>query len=330
MKATRFERFTVRASHALGRLAPWYRAAALARPAQPDGHPHRAARPQPLRPRPAGRRRRPSPRRRRRPAVRPQPAPRGRCPRSSPEALLTPEPPRDQRAPAGAHQRLPVRGLPQPARRVVAPVHGPRLAEPRARDARRGDPDPARIAATAGPLARAGDEMLVRRSRPSTAATAPPGVPVFDNTETHWWDGSQLYGSTPARQARLREGAGGRLTMGADGLLPLDERAGVDLTGVNGNWWLGLAAHAHDLRARAQPDLRHARPPPTRTGTTTASSRPPGASTPRSWRRSTRSSGRPRSCPTRPSPARCTATGTGSSARAHRADAAARRRATTC
>ena len=25
MKATRFERFTVRASHTLGRLAPWYR-----------------------------------------------------------------------------------------------------------------------------------------------------------------------------------------------------------------------------------------------------------------------------------------------------------------
>ena len=40
--------------------------------------------------------------------------------------------------------------------------------------------------------------------------------------------------------------------MGADGLLPLDGRAGVDLTGVNGNWWLGLGLDAHDLRAGAQ------------------------------------------------------------------------------
>ena len=39
---------------------------------------------------------------------------------------------------------------------------------------------------------------------------APPGVPVFDNTETHWWDGSQLYGSTPGARpgcARARAAA---------------------------------------------------------------------------------------------------------------------------
>ena len=85
-----------------------------------------------------------------------------------------------------------------------------------------------------------GDEMLVRRSRPSAAATAPPGEPVFDNTETHWWDGSQLYGSTPARESEVREGEGGRLRMGPEGLLPVEERTGVDLTGVSGNWWVGL------------------------------------------------------------------------------------------
>jgi hypothetical protein len=94
-----------------------------------------------------------------------------------------------------------------------------------------------------------GGDMLVRRSRPSRDPDAPPGAAVFDNTESAWWDGSQLYGSTPAREAQVREGEGGRLTMGLDGLLPLEGRSGVDLTGVNGNWWLGLAA-MHTLFAR--------------------------------------------------------------------------------
>jgi hypothetical protein len=94
-----------------------------------------------------------------------------------------------------------------------------------------------------------GGDMLVRRSRPSEDPRAPAGAAVFDNTESAWWDGSQVYGSTPAREALLREGVGGRLTIGADGLLPLEGDSGVDLTGVNGNWWLGLAA-MHTLFAR--------------------------------------------------------------------------------
>ncbi len=87
-----------------------------------------------------------------------------------------------------------------------------------------------------------GGDMLVRRTRPSRDPAAPAGAAVFDNTESAWWDGSQLYGSTPEREALVREGAGGRLRVGADGLPPLEGRSGVDLTGVNGNWWLGLAA----------------------------------------------------------------------------------------
>ncbi len=94
-----------------------------------------------------------------------------------------------------------------------------------------------------------GGDMLVRRTRASRDPDAPPGAPVFDNAESAWWDGSQLYGSTPEREAQVREGSGGRLTIGLDGLLPLEGRSGVDLTGVNGNWWLGLAA-MHTLFAR--------------------------------------------------------------------------------
>lgn len=109
-----------------------------------------------------------------------------------------------------------------------------------------------------------GDEMLIRRSRPAARAGDEGGPPLFGNTETSWWDGSQLYGSTPEREAMLRSGTGGRLTMGDDGLLPVEERRGVNLTGVNGNWWVGLSvmhtlfAYEHnaicDMLAARHPD----------------------------------------------------------------------------
>lgn len=84
--------------------------------------------------------------------------------------------------------------------------------------------------------------MIIKRTlhddtRPP-ADTSP--LPTYRNLETHWWDGSQLYGSTLARQREVRSFADGKLTLGADGLLPLDA-SGVDLTGVNANWWVGLS-----------------------------------------------------------------------------------------
>ncbi|MGD9694264.1 MAG: peroxidase family protein [Thermoleophilia bacterium] len=94
-----------------------------------------------------------------------------------------------------------------------------------------------------------GGDMIVRRTHPSDHGRRPGGPPVYDNTETHWWDGSQLYGSTAAREALVREGRGGRLRLDADGLLPIDEEAGVELAGVNGNWWLGLSL-LHTVFAR--------------------------------------------------------------------------------
>ncbi len=73
--------------------------------------------------------------------------------------------------------------------------------------------------------------------------TRPPAdtspLPTYRNLETHWWDGSQLYGSTLERQKQLRSFTDGKLTLDANGLLPLED--GVDLTGVNANWWVGLS-----------------------------------------------------------------------------------------
>ncbi len=71
---------------------------------------------------------------------------------------------------------------------------------------------------------------------------SPPGAnpPTFVNIASQWWDASQLYGSDEKTQASVREGVEGKLKLGPDGLLPVDPTTGVEITGVNGNWWLGL------------------------------------------------------------------------------------------
>ncbi len=93
----------------------------------------------------------------------------------------------------------------------------------------------------------AGDDWPERPMRiPRTQAdtTRPPnsqdGPPTFINRATHWWDGSQIYGSDGETAQRLRSGKNGKLKIGEDNLLPLDSR-GIDDTGVNGNWWIGLS-----------------------------------------------------------------------------------------
>jgi hypothetical protein len=67
----------------------------------------------------------------------------------------------------------------------------------------------------------------------------------FRNTETHWWDASQLYGDVVTRTQRLREGPKIRLE---NGYLPQDVDH-FEITGFNQNWWLGLSA-MHLLFAR--------------------------------------------------------------------------------
>src|SRR5207302_4816802 len=64
--------------------------------------------------------------------------------------------------------------------------------------------------------------------------------PTFFNTVTHWWDGSQLYGSDKKTQDKVRSHKDGKLTIGTDGLLPAGED-GIEITAVNGNWWIGLS-----------------------------------------------------------------------------------------
>src|SRR3954462_13200416 len=64
----------------------------------------------------------------------------------------------------------------------------------------------------------------------------------YANTETHWWDGSQLYGSNQETQAALRTFRDGKLKIGSGGRLLADpDDEGIDLTGFNENWWFGLS-----------------------------------------------------------------------------------------
>ena len=84
--------------------------------------------------------------------------------------------------------------------------------------------------------------MKIRRTRrdPTRPTNDANKVPSYSNTETHWWDGSQIYGSDLETQKQVRSFDRGRLKLGPDGLLPLGQN-GIDVTGVSGNWWVGLA-----------------------------------------------------------------------------------------
>jgi len=66
------------------------------------------------------------------------------------------------------------------------------------------------------------------------------------NDVTHWWDGSQIYGSSLAEQKLVRLGKRGKLKVDeakqllqATGGVPRDT---LPLTGFNDNWWLALEA----------------------------------------------------------------------------------------
>lgn len=65
--------------------------------------------------------------------------------------------------------------------------------------------------------------------------------PTFINQVTHWWDASQIYGVDPETAAKIRVGSDGKIRVHPDGKLPLDPATGIDLTGFNDNWWIGLS-----------------------------------------------------------------------------------------
>ena len=93
-------------------------------------------------------------------------------------------------------------------------------------------------------------KMFVGKTQPDpTYRPGQESTPItFINEVTHWWDGSQLYGSDQATVDWLRSKVDGKLRLNADGTLPVGANS-VEETGFVRNWWVGLSMF-HTLFAR--------------------------------------------------------------------------------
>jgi Animal haem peroxidase len=85
------------------------------------------------------------------------------------------------------------------------------------------------------------DPMRISRAKRDATWVDDGSPPTYTTSDTHWWDGSQVYGSDPVLAAALRANQDGKLRIGPDGLPPRELDAYLDLADVAGNFWYGLA-----------------------------------------------------------------------------------------
>src|SRR5262249_48513129 len=90
--------------------------------------------------------------------------------------------------------------------------------------------------------------MRLKRTPPDPKAD-PWGPPTYVTCDTHWWDGSQIYGREPNFANGLRSGKKGHLRLESDGLAPTKLNKFLDFKGIDGNFWAGLAV-LHSLFMR--------------------------------------------------------------------------------
>jgi hypothetical protein len=94
---------------------------------------------------------------------------------------------------------------------------------------------------------RDGDGWHERPMRVPKTPAEPPKVagstrpPAYINESTHWWDGSQVYGSSPSEQTALRAGRDGKVLVSPSGRLGVDPITGLEITGFAENGWVGLS-----------------------------------------------------------------------------------------
>ena len=85
------------------------------------------------------------------------------------------------------------------------------------------------------------DPMVIQRTRRDPTSDLEDATPpTYVTDDSHWWDGSQIYGSTREFTDKLRAHEDGKLRIDSTGLLPKDLEEGLDLTGAQGNFWIGL------------------------------------------------------------------------------------------
>lgn len=87
--------------------------------------------------------------------------------------------------------------------------------------------------------------MAVPKSVPDKVLDASDKhCPGYINSQTPWWDGSQLYGVSEDMTSAIRKGIpDGKLALDQgkmEAFLPRDGETGLPLTGFNNNWWIGL------------------------------------------------------------------------------------------
>jgi hypothetical protein len=84
--------------------------------------------------------------------------------------------------------------------------------------------------------------MVIPKTPPDPTRPDDDGefAPTYLNSESHWWDASQLYGVSAQDQKFRRTGKDGKLRIRDDGLLELPKQKELDPTQVPG-WWLGVA-----------------------------------------------------------------------------------------
>ncbi|WP_202560487.1 peroxidase family protein [Alcanivorax sp. DP30] len=129
--------------------------------------------------------------------------------------------------------------------------HGPRT-----------DADPIEFPLPAGDVL-GGGTMSVQRTRPDPSFSGEEGILTYENVNTHWWDGSQLYGSSKEKNDEVRSFVDGKLKVDGDGRLPTEFFSGKPITGFNENWWVGLSMlhHLFTLEHNAIADMLKANNP---------------------------------------------------------------------
>jgi hypothetical protein len=87
------------------------------------------------------------------------------------------------------------------------------------------------------------EELAIGKTQhdPTRQAQGEPACTSFINEVTHWWDGSQIYGSDQATQNRLRSREMGKMKLRDGSMLPLERGTDVEDTGFRRNWWVGLS-----------------------------------------------------------------------------------------